>query len=77
MEEPYYELPKTEVYAIPAKGGEAKLLLTIPMGTGPLVLSPDGKSAAFIASANEPVNSYTEPDLWTVELTEQRRAAST
>ena len=68
VEEPYYELPKTEVYTLPAQGGAAKLLLTIPMGTGPLVLSPDGKSAAFIGSVNEPVNSYTEPDLWTVEL---------
>ncbi len=68
VEEPYYELPKTEVYVVPAHGGDSKLLLTIPMGTGPLVLSPNGKSAAFIASTDEPVNSYTEPDLWTVEL---------
>ncbi len=69
VDEPYYELPKTEVYSVAASGGEAKRLLTIPMGTGPLVLSPDGKSAAFTASVNEPVNSYTEPDLWTIELT--------
>ncbi len=69
VDEPYYELPKTELYAIPAKGGEAKLLRTIPMGTGPLVLSPDGKTVAFIASTTEPVNSYTEPDLWTLDLT--------
>ncbi|MGI8431598.1 MAG: S9 family peptidase [Chthoniobacterales bacterium] len=69
VDEPYYELPKTELYVMPAKGGEAKLLRTIPMGTGPFVLSPDGKSVAFIASLNEPVNSYTQPDLWTLDLT--------
>ncbi|MBA3961390.1 MAG: PD40 domain-containing protein [Chthoniobacterales bacterium] len=69
VDEPYYELPKTELYLVPAKGGDAKRLLTIPMGTGPLALSPDGKSVAFIASANEPVNSYSEPDLWTLDLT--------
>ncbi len=67
--EPYYELPKTELYVIPAKGGDAKLLLTIPMDTGALALSPDGKSAAFVASVDEPVNSYTQPDLWTIDLT--------
>jgi dipeptidyl aminopeptidase/acylaminoacyl peptidase len=68
VDEPYYELPKTELYAIPAKGGEAKLLTTIPMNTGALALSPDGKRAAFIAATDEPVNSYTQPDLWTIAL---------
>ncbi len=71
VEEPYYELPKTELYVIPAKGGEAKLLNTIPMGVRTLALSPDGQRVAFIASANEPVNSYTQPDLWTLDLTEK------
>ena len=72
--EPYYELPKTELYVVPAKGGDAKLLLTIPMDTGSLALSPDGKSAAFIASVDEPVNSYTQPDLWTIDLTPNAQA---
>ena len=51
VDEPYYELPKTELYVIPAKGGDAKLLTTIPMGIGNLAPSPDGKRAAFIAAA--------------------------
>ncbi len=68
-DEPYLNLPKTELYSVPAKGGAAKLLRTIPMGTGPLVLGPDGKTVAFIASVNEPVKSYTESDLWTLDLT--------
>ena len=68
LDEPYYELPKTELYAVSAKGGAAKLLTTIPMGVRALALSPDGKRAAFIASADEPVNSYTQPDLWTIDL---------
>lgn len=59
VDEPYYELPKTELYVVPAKGGDAKLLNTIPMGIRTLALSPDGKRAAFIAAVNEPVNSYT------------------
>ncbi|HEX3816850.1 MAG TPA: hypothetical protein VHW03_01020, partial [Chthoniobacterales bacterium] len=57
--EPYYDLPKTELYVVPAQGGNAKLLTTIPMGVRDLSLSPDGKEAAFIAGKNEPVNSYT------------------
>ena len=51
VDEPYYELPKSELYVLPAKGGEAKLLTTIPMGIRTMAPSPDGKRAAFIASA--------------------------
>ncbi|MBA3769792.1 MAG: S9 family peptidase, partial [Blastocatellia bacterium] len=73
IDEPYYELEKTELYVIPAKGGNAKLLSTIPMGIRNLALSPDGKRAAFIAATNEPVNSYTQSDLWTIDLMENAR----
>ena len=76
VDEPYYELPKSELYAVPAKGGEAKLLTTIPMDVGALALSPDGKRAAFIASAHEPINSYTQPDLWTIDLAPNARPLS-
>ena len=68
IDEPSFELPKTELYVIPAKGGEAKLLNTIPLGIRTLSLSPDGQRFAFIASVNEPVNSYTQNDLWTLDL---------
>jgi dipeptidyl aminopeptidase/acylaminoacyl peptidase len=67
-DEPYYESPKTELYSIPASGGEATKLTTIDMDTGGFALSPDGKQIAFIASAEQPVNSYTQPDLWVLDL---------
>ncbi len=73
VDEPYYDLPKTELYVIPAKGGEARLLTTIPMDIGTLAISPDGKRAAFIAATDEPVNSYTQSDLWTMDLAENAR----
>ncbi len=73
IDEPYYELPKTELYVVATKGGDAKLLTTIPLGVRTLALSPDGKRVAFIASVNEPVNSYTQSDLWTLELTENAK----
>ncbi|HEY2614523.1 MAG TPA: S9 family peptidase, partial [Chthoniobacterales bacterium] len=66
--EPYYELPKTELYSIAASGGEAAKLTTIEMDIGALALSPDGKQLAFVASVAQPVNSYTEPDLWVIDL---------
>src|SRR5438477_1035463 len=39
------------------------------MDLGSLALSPDGKQLAFIASVTQPINSYTQPDLWVVDLT--------
>ena len=69
VDEPYYELPKSELYSISPNGGNATKLNTIDMEVNSLSLSPDGKQIAFIASATQPVNSYTQPDLWIVDLT--------
>lgn len=69
VDEPYYELPKTEIYSVPAGGGEPTKLTTLDLGVNGLTLCPDGKRFAFTASANEPVNSYTQPDLWTLDVT--------
>src|SRR6185436_1176955 len=39
------------------------------MGVGPMSLSPDGKRVAFNASVvHEPVQSYTQPDLWVMDV---------
>src|SRR5947207_3910874 len=40
----------------------------VDIDTGGFPLSPDGKQIAFIASATEPVNSYSQPDLWVIDL---------
>jgi len=69
IDEPYYELPKTELYSINPNGGNATKLNSIDMGIDALSLSPDGKRIAFIAATTQPVNSYTQPDLWVVDLT--------
>jgi dipeptidyl aminopeptidase/acylaminoacyl peptidase len=68
IDEPYYELPKTDVYSVPAAGGEPQMLTSFEMGAGQFSLSPDGARVAFTASTSKPVNSYTEPDLWVLEL---------
>jgi dipeptidyl aminopeptidase/acylaminoacyl peptidase len=68
IDEPYYEQPKSELYSISANGGNATKINTIEMDMGQLSLSPDGKQLAFVASVTIPVNSYTQPDLWIVDL---------
>ena len=68
VDEPYYERPKTEVYSLLTSGGEPEKITTIDMDTGAFALSPDGKQIAFIGSATDPVNSYTQPDLWLMDL---------
>ena len=60
VDEPYYELPKTELYSIPGNGGEATRITTFDMDVGELSLKPDGKQIAFVASTAQPVNSYTQ-----------------
>jgi len=68
-DEPYYDLPKTEFYSISTNGGDPVRITTIDMDTGTLALSPDGKQVAFTGSVEQPVNSYTQPDLWILDLT--------
>jgi dipeptidyl aminopeptidase/acylaminoacyl peptidase len=69
VDEPYYALPKTELYSISPNGGDATKLNSFDMELGNSSLSPDGKQIAFVAATTQPVNSYTQPDLWIVDLT--------
>jgi dipeptidyl aminopeptidase/acylaminoacyl peptidase len=72
--EPYYSSPQTEIYSVPVGGGPLTLLTNIPMGVGAMSLSPDGKRFAFNASvASEPVKSYTQPDLWVMEVAQNAK----
>lgn len=68
VDEPYYERPRSELYSISAAGGNATKLNTIDMDIDGLSLSPDGKRITFVASITQPVNSYSQPDLWVVDL---------
>ncbi len=74
-DEPYYELPKTDLYSVATAGGKPVKITTIDLqigGFGPsgaaLSLSPTGKQVAFTASTTLPINSYTQPDLWVLDL---------
>ena len=67
-DEPYYELPRTDLFSVAVTGGESTKLTTFDMGAGGFTVSPDGKQIAFIASVSQPVRSYTQPDLWVMDL---------
>src|SRR5438876_1350367 len=74
IDEPYYDLPRTDLYSVAPAGGKPVKITTIDLNTqfgpggGALSLSPDGKQVAFVAATNQPINSYTEPDLWVLDL---------
>ncbi|PYJ91224.1 MAG: S9 family peptidase [Verrucomicrobia bacterium] len=74
IDEPYYELPRTDLYSIARAGGNPVKITTIDLNTqfgpdsGALSLNPDGKQVAFVASTTQPINSYTEPNLWVLDL---------
>lgn len=67
-DEPYYESPSTDLYSVAASGGQPVKVTSFDMGAGALSVSPDGKQVAFYASSSQPVQSYTEPDLWVLDL---------
>jgi dipeptidyl aminopeptidase/acylaminoacyl peptidase len=68
VDEPYYELPRTDIYSVPSAGGDTEKLATVPMDIGDLVLSPDGRKLAFHGSIAQPIRSYSQPDLWVMDL---------
>src|SRR3989442_11331318 len=45
-DEPYYDLPKTDLYKVPVDGGQASRITTFDMGAGAFSLSPNRKQVA-------------------------------
>jgi dipeptidyl aminopeptidase/acylaminoacyl peptidase len=68
IDEPYYESPSTTIYSVSPTGGAPAKLTSFDMDTGAFSVSPNGKQIAFYASLSKPVQSYTEPDLWVMDL---------
>ncbi len=68
IDEPYYENGITDIYSVSSAGGTPEKLTTIPMDIGDLALSPDGRRFAFHASVTQPVRSYSQPDIWVMDI---------
>ncbi|HET7698883.1 MAG TPA: S9 family peptidase [Vicinamibacterales bacterium] len=67
--ESYYNLPDSDLYRVPAAGGDIARVASIDGGIGTFALSPDGKRVAFVGSfRGEPVRSYSQPDLWIADV---------
>jgi dipeptidyl aminopeptidase/acylaminoacyl peptidase len=67
-DDPAYDFNSTDIYSIPLAGGQAAKLTTLDMNTGSLAISPSGKQMAFTGSPGKPVQSYTQPDLWVMDI---------
>ncbi len=67
VDEPYYELPTTDIFSVPAGGGPLQKLATLPMDIGDLALSADGRRLAFHGAVTKPVRSYSQPDVWVMD----------
>jgi dipeptidyl aminopeptidase/acylaminoacyl peptidase len=68
IDEPYYELPSTDIYSVSSAGGALEKLATVPMSIGDLTLSPDGRQFAFHGAVGQPIRSYSQPDLWVMDV---------
>ncbi len=69
IDEPYYELASTTIYSVAITGGTPSKFTSFDMGAGAFTLSPDGKQLAMIAAVREPIRSYSQPDLWVMDMT--------
>jgi dipeptidyl aminopeptidase/acylaminoacyl peptidase len=65
VKESYYEAPDTDLYAVPAKGGEIRRIVSIDGPIGDFALSPDGRQVAFAGYRNpRPERSHNQTDLF-------------
>ncbi|MFY9562433.1 MAG: S9 family peptidase [Terriglobales bacterium] len=69
IDEPYYDNGTTDIYSVSSTGGTPEKLTTVPMDIGDVALSPDGRRLAFHGSVTQPVRSYSQPDVWVMDLT--------
>jgi dipeptidyl aminopeptidase/acylaminoacyl peptidase len=73
LDEPYYHLPSTNLFSISVSGGQPVKITSFDMGSGGYAFSPDGKRLTFIASINKPVRSYSQSDLWVMDVTQDAK----
>ena len=68
--ESYYNSGDSDLYRVPAGGGEIGKVASIDGTIGTFALSPDGRRVAFVGTfRGEPVRSYSQPDLWIADTT--------
>jgi dipeptidyl aminopeptidase/acylaminoacyl peptidase len=69
VEEAYYQPDDSDLYAVQATGGEPSRVASIDGSIGSYAFSPDGRRLAFVGTLHgQPVRSYSQPDLWVMDL---------
>src|SRR5262245_56583884 len=67
--ESYYYPNDSDLFAVAKDGGDPKTLVSIDGTIGAFTPSPDGKRMAFVGTLHgTPERSYSQPDLWVVDL---------
>lgn len=70
VKETYYEDSRSQIWAVPAAGGESKLVFDFEGGMGDFDFSPDGRRLAFTGTKNmKPTRSYDQSDLFISDVT--------
>jgi dipeptidyl aminopeptidase/acylaminoacyl peptidase len=73
--EAYYPPPDTDLYAVPAGGGEIRKVLDMEGSAGIPFFSPDGRRLAFAGVINpDPVRSHNQVDLFVADAAPGARA---
>jgi dipeptidyl aminopeptidase/acylaminoacyl peptidase len=68
VDEPYYQPQDSDLYAVPAEGGEIVKIASIEGTIGSLSPSPDGQQIAFIGSLHgTPIRSFNQADVFVTE----------
>jgi dipeptidyl aminopeptidase/acylaminoacyl peptidase len=69
VKEPYYAAPDSDLFSVPAAGGEIALAASIDGTIGEFALSADGRRVAFQGvPRGEPVRSYDQPELYVADV---------
>lgn len=58
----------TDLNSVSSDAGEPVKLVNVPMGIFHLAVSPDGRRVAFHGAVTQPVRSYSQFDLWMMDL---------
>lgn len=66
--EPEHEPAHCEILSVGRGGGPLQSLRTLDMDARQLKLAPDGHRVAFHGQVPRPVRSYSQPDLWLLDL---------
>lgn len=69
-DEPYYLPGDSDLYSVSKDGGEPERVASIDGSIGSWAESPDGRRLAFTGRLHgQPERSYSQPDLWVVDVT--------